>query len=79
MSLRTYVNESYKELTTKVTWPEWKDLQASAIVVLIASIIIALIVFVMDWIFGINDVPNDVTNIIRAWQGFLGWIYDLIS
>jgi len=79
MSLRTYVNESYKELTNKVTWPAWKDLQASAIVVLIASIIIALIVFVMDWIFGINNVADGTTNIIRLWRGLLGWLYDFIS
>ena len=40
--------ESYYELTTKVTWPSWPNLVSSTILVLIASIIFALIVFVMD-------------------------------
>ncbi|WP_236975269.1 preprotein translocase subunit SecE [Membranihabitans maritimus] len=40
--------ESYYELTQKVTWPSWSALISSTILVLIASIIFALIVFVMD-------------------------------
>ncbi|HLT93749.1 MAG TPA: preprotein translocase subunit SecE [Membranihabitans sp.] len=40
--------ESYYELTTKVTWPSWPNLVSSTILVLVASIIFALIVFVMD-------------------------------
>jgi preprotein translocase subunit SecE len=44
----TYVKESYDELTTKVSWPTWSELQSSAIVVSIASLIIALVVFLMD-------------------------------
>ncbi|HVV54448.1 MAG TPA: preprotein translocase subunit SecE [Mucilaginibacter sp.] len=43
-----YIKESYIELTQKVTWPTWRELQNSAILVLIASIIIALIIFGMD-------------------------------
>ncbi len=39
------------ELLYKVTWPTWEELQSSAIVVLIASLIIALIVFLMDSAF----------------------------
>jgi len=44
----TYVKESYDELTNKVSWPTWSELQSSAIVVSIASLIIALVVFLMD-------------------------------
>lgn len=40
--------ESYYELTNKVTWPSWQELVSSTILVLIASIIFALFVFVMD-------------------------------
>jgi len=47
----TYCKESYDELVHKVTWPTRKELMSSAVMVLIASIIIALIVFVMDSIF----------------------------
>ena len=43
-----YVKESYIELTQKVTWPTWRELQSSAVVVLITSIIIAMVIFGMD-------------------------------
>ncbi len=43
-----YVKESYIELTEKMTWPTWVELQNSAAVTLVASLIIALIVFLMD-------------------------------
>lgn len=47
-SIKTYLQASYDELTTKVTWPTWKDLQANAAIVAVASVIIALIIGVMD-------------------------------
>jgi len=43
-----YLKDSYTELVHKVTWPTWKELQSSALVVMIASLIFALIVFAMD-------------------------------
>ncbi len=43
-----YIKESYIELTQKVTWPTWRELQNSAVLVLIAAIIIAMLIFVMD-------------------------------
>ncbi len=43
-----YVAESYDELMHKVSWPTWSELQNSAVVVSIASLIIALVVFLMD-------------------------------
>jgi len=46
-----YLKESYTELVHKVTWPTWKELQSSALVVMIASLIFALIVFAMDTTF----------------------------
>jgi len=47
-----YIKESYEELTDKVTWPTWSELQNSAILVLVAAIIIALIILAMDSLFG---------------------------
>jgi len=47
-NVSTYIKESWEELTQKVTWPTWRELQSSAILVLVASIIIALVIFVMD-------------------------------
>jgi len=46
-----YFKESYDELMHKVSWPSWSELQGSAIVVSIASLIIALVVFLMDETF----------------------------
>ena len=46
-----YLKESYTELTKKVTWPTWDKLQNSALLVLGATMILALVVFVMDFAF----------------------------
>jgi len=46
--IRTYIQESTEELLYKVSWPTWDELQSSAIVVMIASVIFALIIFIMD-------------------------------
>lgn len=46
--VKTYVQESYNELMTKVTWPTWSNLQQTTIVVLIGLVIFTLLVFVMD-------------------------------
>ena len=45
-----YIKESYIELTEKVTWPTWRELQSSAILVLVAAMIIAMLIFGMDQI-----------------------------
>ncbi len=46
--LRQYLRESYHELVNKVTWPSWSSLQGSTVVVIVASLILALIIFGMD-------------------------------
>ena len=46
-----YVKESYAEMTKKVSWPTWEKLQNSAIVVMVASVIFALVIFAMDFCF----------------------------
>ncbi len=51
MKLKIYFEEAYNELVHKVSWPTWKELQSSALIVMVASFIIALIVFVMDFSF----------------------------
>lgn len=48
MGIVKYSKESYDELVNKVSWPTWNELQNSAVVVSIASLIIALVVFLMD-------------------------------
>jgi preprotein translocase subunit SecE len=51
MKLKIYFEEAYNELVHKVSWPTRKELQSSAFIVMVASFIIALIVFVMDFSF----------------------------
>ncbi|MBO4906279.1 MAG: preprotein translocase subunit SecE [Bacteroidaceae bacterium] len=58
-----YCKESYNELAHKTTWPTRSELINSAVVVLTASLIIALVVFVMDFAFG----------------HAMGWIYPSVN
>ncbi len=46
-----YCKESYEELVHKVSWPSRSELAGSAVVVLYASLLIALVVFAMDSVF----------------------------
>jgi preprotein translocase subunit SecE len=46
--ITTYFRESYKELLEKVTWPSWSELQQSTVIVLVATLVITLIVWIMD-------------------------------
>jgi preprotein translocase subunit SecE len=48
---KAYIEDSYNELVHKVTWPTWSELQSSALVVMISSVIIALLIFAMDFSF----------------------------
>jgi preprotein translocase subunit SecE len=49
--IKNYFKEIYSELVNKVTWPTWPELQASSIVVMIASFIIAIVIAIMDGTF----------------------------
>jgi preprotein translocase subunit SecE len=46
-----YCKACYDELAHKTTWPTGRELTHSAVIVLSASIIIALVVFCMDLVF----------------------------
>lgn len=46
--ISTYFRESFKELTEKVTWPNWAQLQQSTMIVLAATLVITALVSVMD-------------------------------
>ena len=43
-----YFKETYDELVHKVSWPTYSELTNSAVVVLYASLLIAVVVFLMD-------------------------------
>ncbi|MDQ3112330.1 MAG: preprotein translocase subunit SecE [Bacteroidota bacterium] len=49
--IKVYFQEVGDELLRKVTWPTWSELQESAIIVMIATVIFAVVVFVMDFSF----------------------------
>jgi preprotein translocase subunit SecE len=53
-----------------VTWPTWKELQGSSVLVFVASLLIAGLVFAMDWAFGVNAADS-------IWRGVIGLVYEL--
>ena len=60
--IKTYIQEAYNELVHKVTWPSWNQLQSSAVVVMVASTIMAIVIFGMDFTF----------------RNFMTFIYELL-
>ncbi|MCX4292758.1 MULTISPECIES: preprotein translocase subunit SecE [unclassified Prevotella] len=46
-----YCKACYDELAHKTTWPTWPQLTHSAVIVLSASLVIALVVWAMDLVF----------------------------
>ena len=59
---KLYLQESYIELVKKVSWPTWAQLQGSAIVVMIASLIFAAVVLVTD--LGFKTVMTSIYNML---------------
>ena len=51
MKVINYIKESYNELIHKVTWPSWEELQSSAIVVMVSTLLIAVVIALMDYGF----------------------------
>lgn len=49
--LINYIKESFVELTKKTTWPTWSKLQSSAILVLVTTVLLAALLFVIDYVF----------------------------
>ncbi len=58
-SLVAFVRESYEELLHKVSWPKYSELQSNSILVLVASLIFALLIFGID----------------RVIETVIGWFY----
>jgi preprotein translocase subunit SecE len=61
--IEAYFRDSYRELTEKVTWPTWEQLQQSTMIVLIATLLITGIVWVMD--FASNSVLQFVYSLFK--------------
>jgi preprotein translocase subunit SecE len=69
--IRNYFSETVNEMVHHVSWPTWKELQSNTIIVVVASVIIALIIFAMDFGFGITGDSKSF------WKGAMGFIYGL--
>jgi preprotein translocase subunit SecE len=54
-----YVQDSFEELRERVTWPTWPELYQTSIIVIIASIVLALMIAGID----------------RVWAFLLSFIY----
>jgi preprotein translocase subunit SecE len=46
-----FIKDSWTEVTENVTWPSASELQSSATLVLVASLVFALLVGLMDFVF----------------------------
>jgi preprotein translocase subunit SecE len=68
--IKAYIQETVNELVNKVSWPTAKELQSSAVIVLVTSLIFAIIVFIMDFVFGIRT---------GFWKGILGYFYNMFN
>jgi preprotein translocase subunit SecE len=62
--IKSYVLDSYEEFVTKAYWPKFDELQKSGILVVVASIIFALIIFAMDKV--ISSLLEVVYDIFRV-------------
>ena len=57
----TDIKESYNELVHKVSWPTKSELANSTIIVMVASIIASLVIWVID--LAINEVMKVVYHV----------------
>jgi preprotein translocase subunit SecE len=46
--VKDYIMDSIDEIRNKVTWPKFSELQSSAILVLVASLIFAIVIGAID-------------------------------
>ncbi len=54
VKMRKLINnlkDVYVEFVKKTTWPVWQKLQSSALLVMVATVILALMLFIIDFAF----------------------------
>ena len=56
-----FIKESIEEMKSKVSWPKYSELQSSSLLVLVASLIFALLIGLIDFLFK-NGVGAIYTN-----------------
>lgn len=62
-----YIQSAYEELAYKVTWPSLSELQNSAVLVVVASLIIALLIWAMD--MSASNVATAIYNTLMSIGG----------
>ena len=67
MSLVDFIKGSYTEFKDKVEWPKWPELQASTIVVTVATVILALFTFGVDSLFS-KSIANIISLFINLFN-----------
>ena len=55
------IEESYNELVHKVSWPTASELANSTVIVMVASIILAIVIWLID--LGLNEIMHLIYNI----------------
>lgn len=66
-SLAEFLKDSYIEFKDKVEWPKWPELQSSATVVAVTSVILALFTFGVDSLFS-TAIKNIVGSLINLFN-----------
>lgn len=51
MGFKAYIQDTASELISKVSWPTLKELQGSAVIVMVSTLITAVLIYVMDIAF----------------------------
>ena len=65
MSLISFIKDSFLEFREKVEWLKWKELQSSAIIVAVSTLVLALFTFGVDSLFSIS-----IKNLYSLFIGF---------
>lgn len=68
-NITNYIRETLTELIYKVTWPTTQELLANTMVVTIACLLLSILIFLVDFLFGANP-ENSV------FKGIIYYIYD---
>lgn len=58
MKIVNYIKSSYYEFKDHVTWPSWSSLQQDTIIVAIATVILAIFLYLVDTFFGDVVIKN---------------------
>jgi preprotein translocase subunit SecE len=61
-----YINESFDELMHKVSWPTLNELQSNTTIVVVAMVVIALVVLLMDYVSNFTIVEMMYNNILKT-------------